>query len=190
MMPQTERRMITPNQIQVIKIWQKQTGLDDGTYRARLRQDYSVSSCTRLTFDQARHMIKTIVGEGYSIPVTKKRPRPARSRKVTVSRKTKNVVRMASKAELEKIQALAELTEWRVENGLARWMHKRFGIERVRTAEGAWLVIEGLKKMFENQMKLEFGPQWWLMRFDDERIMVYIHEHCPIKYQAMIRGQR
>jgi hypothetical protein len=185
-----ERRMIAPNQIQVIKIWQKQVGLDDDTYRQRLLDEYGVTSCTQMTFAQARHLIHAIVREGHVIPSSGGRKygsgykkRPARSRKAAVPRSAENVVRMASKEELEKINALAGLIEWRAENGLVRWMQKRFGFERVRTAEGAWLVIEGLKKMFENKMKKDFGERWWITIHQDTAIEVFILEHCPVRYR-------
>ncbi|BBO80188.1 hypothetical protein DSCO28_50600 [Desulfosarcina ovata subsp. sediminis] len=183
-MATTEKRKSTPNQRQVIKIWQKQSGIDDDIYRDRLEADYGVRSCTELTHSQAGHLISTIVREGHYIPGQKTWKRPARKRTAAVPRAGKNVVRMASRAELEKIDAVAGLIQWRVDNGLARWMKKRFGFERVKTAYESWKVIEGLKKMFENRMKKDFGERWWVMRFDDERIRTYIFEHCPKRYRA------
>ena len=84
---------------------------------------------------------------------------------------------------LDKIAAVAALIRWRVDGGLGLWMEKRLGIDRVRTGSDAYRVIEGLKKMFENAMKKEHGPDWWVKVYGDPGIELYIREHCPVRYR-------
>jgi len=62
-------------------------------------------------------------------------------------------VALATAAEIEKINAVASLVEWRFEDGLQRFLESRMGIKggKVRTAEEAYRAIEGLKKMFEKR---------------------------------------
>ena len=51
-------------------------------------------------------------------------------------------------------------------------MKARMGVERVRTAYDAWIVIEGLKKMFENKMRKDFGPDWSKELFRPHRLFL------------------
>ena len=44
------------------------------------------------------------------------------------------------------------MIRWEYQNGFEKWMKARIHIEKVRTAGDAFRVIEGLKKLFENQM--------------------------------------
>jgi hypothetical protein len=88
-----------------------------------------------------------------------------------------NVVRMASPGQRDKIDALAGLIEWRVKDGLTKWISKRFSIQRVKTAQEAFRVIEGLKGMFERAMREKYGDGWMETVFEDPEIRRYIQEH-------------
>ena len=178
---------IARKQIQIIKIAQKELGIDDDTYREMLHSQFKVKSCTKLNYFQADGMIALLKKKGFKIKPAKKLvgrkacgrldSRNAGKCKASRPRQTGNMVRLASQAELGKIEVLSWLISWRVKDGFTRWMSKRFSIERVRTAQEAYRIIEGLKKMFENQMKAQHGDGWPDLMFDDPAIMRYINEH-------------
>ena len=169
-------RMSTPKQRQLIKIAQKQLCIDDAAYRQMLANNCDgVTSSTQLTAAQAKHMINVLISKGFTIKST---PRPA-SKRQAYRRDSGRVVRIVNRFESEKIDALAGLIAWKFEDGLVRWMEKRFKVRRVRTAREAYLVIEGLKKMFENGMKKQYGPGWWDMEWNDHKVVEYIAYHRP-----------
>lgn len=177
---------ITRGQIQVIKIAQKQVGIDDDTYRAMLMANFRVSSCTQLTKAQATKLIERLEALGFE--TRNKTPRARGSyvgwnRNKRTERETGReggkLVKLANFQELAKIDALAALIDWEFKDGLKRWMEKRFKIERVKTSKEAYLVIEGLKKMFSIRMEKLHGKDWWGMRFEDAGVMRFIKEHAP-----------
>ena len=194
-------RLIRPKQIQIIKMAQRDLGLDDATYRAMLRESYGVDSCTRLTIAQANALIDRFQAKGFAFKPIKPRspvrkqwtqgnwgggnPRPA-----GVPRKTGKVVNLASAAEIEKINAIASLISWRYENGLKLFLSKRMGIKggTVRTAGEAYRAIEGLKKMFEHAMAANNGPEWWTLHYDPP-VEVYIQEHAPAEFRSPVTGK-
>jgi len=170
---------IEKRQITLIKIGQKSLGIDDATYRAMLAERFSVDSCTRLSRIQAAAFLSELRGKGFK-PVYKgrpsRKPSPRPSGKSS-PRQAGNMVRLASQAQHEKIAAVARLIDWRVRDGLTRWLFKRYSISRVKTAQEAFLAIEGLKKMFENQMKKHHGENWMLRTWENEDVARYIREH-------------
>lgn len=145
-----------------------------------LRERFGVSSATELNYAQAEELIDSMVARGYTIK-SKKRPYLTRKQPVRggKQRRNKNITAMASQAELSKIDALARLISWRTKNGMERWMKKRFDLEKIRTGHDAFRVIEGLKGMFENQMKKRFGPDWWKQPNHDVEVCYYIIQHFP-----------
>lgn len=177
---------ITKGQIQIIKTLQGKIGMDDEAYRALLAKTFRVSSCTQLSYPQAGVLIEDLkrkAGQKAGGSFIKKNHGNRADRRGTYKKvdvpyaaDEKKVIRMASRASIDKVNALAGLIEWRLENGLSAWMKKRFGIEKVRTAGEAYRVIEGLKKMFENQMKKVYGPGWAAGDYTPE-VMRYIDEH-------------
>jgi len=177
---------ITKGQIQVIKIFQSKFGMNDEDYRDMLEKRFRVRSCTALSNLQAGSLIdefKRKAGQNTgAVPYRANRGNRAERRgtykKVDVpySADEKKVVRLVSRASIDKINKLADLIEWRIENGLQAWTKKRFDIDKVRTAGEAYRVIEGLKKMFENQMKKQFGADWH-HGFYGPDVMRYIEEH-------------
>lgn len=177
---------ITKGQIQIIKTLQGKLGMDDEAYRSLLAKTFRVSSCTQLSHPQAGILIEDLkrkagqkAGGSYIKNYGNRADRRGTYKKVDVpyAADEKKVVRLASRASIDKINKLADLIEWRLENGLSAWMKKRFGIEKVRTAGEAYRVIEGLKKMFENQMKKTHGDLWWRGEYDSPEVMRYIAEH-------------
>ena len=165
---------IRPKQIQIIKMAQRDLGLDDATYRTLLHEAYGVDSCKFLTAAQADAMIDRFQARGFAFKPNRKRTTArkqwtqgqwggGKQRPVGTPRKEPGkVVALATAAEIEKINAIASLISWRYENGLALFLEKRMGIKsgKVRTADEAYHAIEGLQKMFSNAMKANNGPVW------------------------------
>jgi len=170
--------MITKDQIKLIKTVQRQHQ-DDDDYYEMLEKRFRVSSCTQLTRRQAGDLIELYKSWGWI--EKRKRVRKSEGRRVRKKRggpmRKGNMVRMASRAQREKISALGNLIDWRVKDGLTKWIGKRFSIQRVKTAQEAFQVIEGLKKMFERAMRKKYGNEWATRVFDDPEIMRYIKEH-------------
>lgn len=185
---------ISKDQIKLIKIGHRQLGIDDDEYRDMLMRMCGVSSCTQLTRAQATRVIEHLVSLGF---VTRSSgsaaPAPAsghgsgasgsvgtaKRRRPNIPRDGQKVIGLVTPGEHAKIWILSQLIDWRLEDGLERWMERRQGIKKVRTAREAFLVIEGLKKMFENQMKAKYGNGWWDKTYEDGRINRYIKEHAP-----------
>ncbi len=172
----------TPKQRQLIAIGCSRVGIDADLRHAMLLERFGVDSSTKLSLYQADKFLDELRQKGFQMrgkrPTRRnhRKPRPTRR----VPRSGSNVVRMAKQEEHEKIAALAGLITWKFADG-QRWMKARLGIEKVRTAYDAWLVIEALKKMFENRMLKEHGWDWWGKDFSDQpEIAFYIMEHRPI----------
>lgn len=167
-------------QRQLIAMACGQLGIGKVDKQLMLMQRYGQASTTGLNYAQAEELLDELVRKGFAIR-SNKRPYVRRQRPVPEAHEKQpgKMVALASPAELSKIDALAGLISWRVEDGMVRWMKKRFKIDRVRTAREAFVVIEGLKAMFENQMKKRFGEDWWMEPYDDLEICFYISEHFP-----------
>lgn len=180
---------INGKQKTVIKMACHALGIDRETEHDMLEERYKVRSCTQLTFNQASEFIKELEGKGFTLIPGKKAPvktAPARSAaRPPISRKGGNLVAIATRAELEKVDQLAELIKWREENGLQLFLEKRMGIKagKIRTSPEAYLAIEGLKKMFENGMKKAYGEGWWIMPYTDSKINEYIRIHKPAEWR-------
>lgn len=149
--------------------------------KAMLMDRFKEESTTDLSYAQAEDVIDDFVSKGFVIRSTK---RKYMKRKSFTGKKSGKLVALASPAELSKIDAVAGLISWRVENGLQKWMKKRFKIDQVKTSHNAFVVIEGLKGMFENQMKKKHGPDWWQEPYEDIEVCYYIVQHFP----AMTNG--
>lgn len=179
---------ITPKQIRIIKMAQRELDMDDASYRQLLFDEFcAAKSCTALSAAQADRLIDILQQKGFAFKPTQKgwrtgAPGPGQKRKTSSGKK---VTAMVSPAERSKIAAVAALIDWHVKDGLALFLKKRVKIKdgKVRTAADAYLAIEALKKMFENGMKKQQGPEWWIMQFEDELVMGYIERHKPEEYQ-------
>lgn len=181
---------ITKPQIATIMLICQQFGISKEDRVDLLQDRYKKSSTADLTSDQAGHFIAEYERKGFVIVGAKSCSRPHRGRSA-IPRKTGNVIALVSPDEIDKINAVAALIEWRAANGLALFLEKRMRIRegKVRTSSDAYLAIEGLKKMFENQMKAKYGIHWWRTAraihespLRDE-IIDYIDLHCPQEYR-------
>lgn len=182
---------INRKQISIIKMAQGLLGISDPDYRRMLKTRFNVTSCTKLSYDQAGEFIRELESKGFTLKPKKNsasRPaakRPARQQRPAIPRDQGNVVALANREEIDKINSVAALIEWREANGLDLFLEKRMGIRdgRVRTSKDAYLAIEGLKKMFENQMKARHGKDWWVGRFESAAVMNYIALHKPVEWR-------
>ena len=168
---------IDAKQIRIIKMAQRDLGLDDTAYRGLLGDLFGVESCRDLTLEQGNRLIDEFQRKGWRLVAA---PRPVKTRP-----KGKNVINLASREELAKIEAIADLIPWRAQNGKELFFIKRLGLTagRVRTSGEAWKAIEALKKMFENGMAKTHGKAWWTMQHKDARVMEYIRRHRPEEYR-------
>lgn len=182
---------IQPVQISIIKMAQAQLAIDDDDYRDLLTARFGVSSCTHLDSYQASLLIAEFERKGFHLVSSKPRtqkplsqPHPYNTRR-PVSRSNGKVVALASRDELEKIDAVAALIPWREQNGLELFLIKRMGIKsgKVRTSQEAYLAIEGLKKMFENGMAKAYGKHWWTLVYADPAINEYVKIHKPAEWR-------
>ncbi|BCS55174.1 phage protein GemA/Gp16 family protein [Geobacter sp. SVR] len=173
---------ITKAQINTIMLICSQFGITKAERGELLEDRYGKSSTADLSSDQAGHFIAEYERKGFVIKGGKGY-RPT-ARRAPVPRSGK-VVALVNQDELDKITALAGLVLWRADNGLQLFLEKRMGLKegKVRTSADAYLAIEGLKKMFEGQMKRTHGPGWWRLRFTNAAIMEYIELHCPKEYR-------
>ncbi|MBW2607717.1 MAG: regulatory protein GemA [Deltaproteobacteria bacterium] len=169
------KKLITNEQIKCIKTVQRRHQTDDD-YREMLEKRFRVTSCTQLTCAQGTVLIKLYRSWGWTnFPRKGRRSVGSKQKAVgSLPRRSGNMTRMVSPAQIKKIGALASMIEWRVKDGLTQWVSKRFSIDRIRTAQQAWQVIEGLKKMFERQMEKEHGPGWRDLDYTDVGIRRYI----------------
>ncbi len=151
---------IHPKQIRIIKMAQRQLGISDDDHHDALELRYGVRSSTRLSMDQANDYIDDLQSRGFVLTPTK--PRKPNYRRPKTVKQGKNVVTLASPAEIDKVNNLVALVRWNVENGHQRFFEKRMGIKsgRVRTSNDAYLAIEGLKKLIDRQLATDFGPRW------------------------------
>jgi phage gp16-like protein len=161
----------TKHQRQLIGIACGQLGIDKDIKADMLRERFGKESTTEISNVQAAVFLAELEKRGFR-KVTKKRPasgpRP---------RRQGNMVRMASPGQKAKIAMLGSLIEWRLKDGLTRWLMQRYSIDRVRTAQQAYQIIEGLKKTFEHQMESRCGKDWMNREWGDPEIGRYIREH-------------
>lgn len=186
---------IHAKQIRIIKMAQRDLGMDDAGYRGLLADLFGVESCRDLTMEQGNRLIDEFQRKGFRLVPA---PRPERSakrdkkageigRKLGTERTDahERLIRMATAAEFKKIDEVAALIPWRLENGKTLFFAKRLGLKdgRVRTSGEAYRAIEALKKMFENGMAKTHGKAWWTMQHKDPRVMEYIRRHCPEEWK-------
>jgi hypothetical protein len=167
-------------QRQLIGIGCAQLGIDKSTKEDMLLERYGKRHTTEISKLQAALFLKELAQKGFVIrskSFFSPWKRKERSSRKTGVLRTGNVTRLATREQFEKIAAVAGLIEWQYADGLDRWMQQRLKIDKIRTAADAFIVIEGLKKMFENHMKKTVGPLWRERIYDDPGIEMYIREH-------------
>lgn len=185
-----EKLPINGKQKTVINLALAFFGIDRETHHDMLEKRFGVRSTTRLNFKQASEYIAEFEKKGFHIDPSKGKKKPEKLAKKTparppISRTGGKVIPLATRDELEKVDQLAQLIEWRVENGLQLFLEKRMKIKggKIRTSQDAYLAIEGLKKMFENGMKAKHGEGWWVMEFLNPAIREYIRIHRPAEWR-------
>ena len=182
---------IAAKQIQIIKMAQRDLGIEDLDYRYLLGQLFGarVTSSKQLSIEQANRLIDEFQKKGWQLKAKDPSCRASGAKK-TPRAKGKNVVHLANAGELAKVAALAALIPWRAEDGFSRFLVKRCQVRsgKVRTAQEAYLAIEALKKYYDNLMTKAHGPNWWTMIFDDPAIERYIRNHAPSEFRDPVTG--
>ena len=134
---------ISKAQIKSIHVALARQGIDDDTYRAKLRLLFNVSSCTQLNRRQASILLKTLGRPLAPVPSTPKRKQ--NKRRAAPAPVPDNVIRLATPDQLRLITDLVGEITWRTDGGYLSWLNKSFGLCRPRTATDASKIIEGLK---------------------------------------------
>ena len=140
---------ITKAQIKHIHVQLHRRGIDDATYRALLDELFGVTTCTALTRRQASALLNRLGVRLKAAPG--ERPPPVKPARPPRAPLPDGVVRLASPEQHRFIRELAAEIEWRVEDGLTRWLEHTMGLTRVRTVEDGQKVIEGLKALKHKQ---------------------------------------
>lgn len=183
---------IAAKQIQIIKMAQRDLGIEDADYRSLLADLFGtkVTSSKQLTIEQANRLIDEFQKKGWQLKAKDPSCRAAGAKKAPRA-KGKNIVHLASPQELAKVAALASLIPWHAPDGFSRFLVKRCQVRsgKVRTAQEAYHAIEALKKYYDNLMKKAHGENWWTIRFDDLAIERYISNHAPAEYRDPVTGK-
>ena len=160
-------KMIEPKQIQLIHIAKSQLGLSEDDYRDIIRAQTKgkKNSSKALTYFEADGLIAYFKTLGFKIQsnyirtsgaAKRSRRQPANDRR-RARQTPANVVAIASRDQMELIDALVQKIHWRVEDGFQRWLTRYMKIEKVKTAAQASRTIEGLKGMLRSQGEVGNG---------------------------------
>lgn len=183
---------IAAKQIQIIKMAQRDLGIEDADYRALLSDLFGVkvTSSKQLSIEQANRLIDEFQKKGWQLKAKDPSVRAAGAKK-PVRAKGKNVVHLANAGELAKVAALAALIPWRAADGFSLFLRKRCQVRsgKVRTSQEAYLAIEALKKYYFNLMTKAHGPSWWTIPFDDPAIERFIFNHAPAEDRDPVTGK-
>ena len=122
--------MITGQQIRRIKTLARLIGLDDDTYREILYMNFGVCSCTRLSFENANHMINWLAKQAENMGVNKN------------SNKTKfnelaNRPNMATPRQLRKVEAMwkdvcQQTSIEEMKRGLRKFLEKKCNVSDLK----------------------------------------------------------
>ena len=133
---------ITAGQIRAIHAALAAQGIDEATYRAMLQSGWQAKTCKDLSVSEANSLLNHLKGRRQRPRRRQPIRRPARPAAV---RSKAGVVRLPSPAQQQRIVALVSEVQWRSTGGYAAWLKRSLGLDRVRTAEDAQQVINGLK---------------------------------------------
>lgn len=143
---------INKTQIQLIHIAKAQLGISDNDYRILLMERYPncFGTCKDLSYDEASDLINYFKSKGFKI-VTKRYGRGTSPRAQKGQYAPTNIIQLASKQQLAKIEHLRADIRWHVHDGYFRWLRKWLKKEKIQTGKDAFRVIEGLKGMLSRQ---------------------------------------
>lgn len=133
---------ITAGQIRAIHAALSAQGIDDATYRDMLRSGWGAATCKHLSVSEANSLLNHLNGRRGRPRRRQPIRRPARPAAV---QSKAGVVRLPSPAQQQLIVALISEVQWRSAGGYRAWLKRSLGLKRVRTAEDAAQVINGLK---------------------------------------------
>lgn len=133
---------ITAGQIRAIHAALAAQGIDDATYRDMLKSGWGAQSCKHLSVGEANSLLNHLNGRRQRPRRRQPIRRPARPAAV---QSKAGVVRLPSPAQQQLIVALVSEVQWRSAGGYRAWLKRSLGLGRVRTAEDAGRVINGLK---------------------------------------------
>ena len=139
---------IEPRQITLIKIAQKDLGIEDADYRALLTERYWVDSCTRLSQADADDLIKHFMSLGF----VKKKPKKKRARKPLRAPGIAEVL-PSNHAMVGKINHLIEDIKWNRPGGQSGYINKIIQKPWPRTVKEGQKVIEALKGLKATQQR-------------------------------------
>jgi len=145
-------RPISKSQIKQIHVMLTRLGIDDDTYREKLRLMFDVDSCKGLTRKQASTLL-TSLGR----PMQAARPHPPA--KPAAARKADNVTQLVTDEQRRLIDELCGEIAWHVEDGFMAWLKANQGIERIRTSVEASRAIRGLLALKRHQEKQQTHKQ-------------------------------
>jgi len=146
-------RMIEAIQITLIHIGVQQLKLSDAAYRAILWGEFQTESSKNLTYAQGSQLLDRLQTMGFVIRPKCRTPNRGNFRRHVPCRVplSGNIIQMMSIEQAKMIEALAGKIRWKFADGYSRWLRKYMQIDRVKTADKASDVIEGLKKLLEHQ---------------------------------------
>ncbi len=149
-MTEISTRPITPAQVRAIHVALHRHGIDDATYRRRLRDGFGVGSCKQLTRRQASALLASLGRPLPAPPGTP--PRQSAPRQPAPKRRTKppeGVAELPTPAQRQFIEELIQEVNWRRPAHVAypTWLRQNMGVKRVLSKDQAAQVIEGLKAL-------------------------------------------
>ncbi len=151
--------MSEPIQIKLIHIAKTQLGLSEDEYRQTIgAQTHGKKwSSKDLTYFEADGLISYFKTLGFKIRSnciqSSGHARRKRWAYANAARRERNhnVVVLASRNQMQMIDALVSKVPWRYDDGYQRWLSRYMRIERIVTADHASKVIEGLKGLLMHQ---------------------------------------
>lgn len=146
-------------------------------YQLMLKDSYGRHSSTQLSIPQLIDLLNFLNG--------RTRHPMALARKPKTGIRKGGAIGIITEAQKAKIKVLRNMIRWEKTDGFDRWLEVRMGIagglSGVTKDSQANQVIEGLKNMFENQMKEAHGPGWMDKPGHSLMVRRYIGIHYPEK---------
>jgi len=142
-------------------LWREFYKHDRTAYEILLKNEYAKNSSKELTTAELSDLLD-ILNNKPRKPIPATRPgKVASSGKLAI---------VGTANQKNKISILKELVKWKKENGFDRWVSAR----RLKSASA---IINGLKSMIKHQMCNTYGPNWSSLKYDDERLNMFVKYH-------------